>query len=186
MTTRQLAGWLNLFGTPFDANVLGVKIHMVGVVRKQLKVFNTVIECVSVFVVDNLFAGEVSAKMLLHNKAMLSDTFVCRCKRMIRAIDKSVASVYSHATLPARVFFSLPGKCFQSHLFQCLNGINSRPAFIPGLHESFRSLIPRWHAARIKEWFSSHRCSLALSRAIFASFGLACRDAKDGIACWAS
>ena len=81
-----------------EANVLGM-------IFEQLQVFYTIICFVLIDMMHNFFRFKVSAKMLLHYKAMFLDIKSLYSKGMPWGINKDIPFVHPSTALPVRCFF---------------------------------------------------------------------------------
>ncbi len=74
--------------------------QMLGIGRKDFKIFWSVIRLVAVSMMNNLAGLEITAKNRLHHKPMLGHVAAFGRERMVRAIDIHIVALHPSTPFP--------------------------------------------------------------------------------------
>jgi len=81
--------------------------HMNSMIMKQLKIFNTIVCFISIYVMDSFRRLQKTTQMFLHYETMFTNTTGgCTTKRVVRAINQYIASTEPFTTFPISSFFT--------------------------------------------------------------------------------
>lgn len=145
------------------------------VIRKQHQILNSIIEFISVYVMDYFFRREKSSEVRFHYESMFRNAFVCVGLWVVRSEQLSVAVHYPNATLPTRVVNGRSIKSRFSHFFDGLRRIYGCFSLVPWFHNADCSLVPRRNPGAIIKRNTCHILSFAFYGAKASSMGLAWR-----------
>ena len=137
-----------------------MKFGVSSLIRKKKKIFKSIILPVTVYMMNNFSRFNISPKMFLHYKTMLSNVTGIITKRMIRFMNKNILiTICKFSTFPIWVFRT-------RNLDKLLPFIPWDMSFISFAYGIFYFLRTRFTNAR-NIWFAFFRFTIALIRTIF-------------------